>query len=119
MPAGRPKLRSGQYERITVEVAHDVLAFIDAQPVSRRGFIEALIRREMRERKEPMKYNASKDAYFGVTSDARTIRVEGAEYLESQQDGADQELLDDPDMWAGLVGNNQNVEYVFPRREQS
>lgn len=112
MPAGRPKLRSGQYERITVEVAHDVLAFIDAQPVSRRKFIESLVRKEMRERKELMKYNSEKDAYFGVTSDARAIRVEGVEYLESQQDGADEELLGDPDMWATLIGANQNVEYV-------
>lgn len=112
MPSGRPKLRSGQYERITVEVAREVLAFVDAQPVSRREFFESLIRKEMRARRKLMEYNSNEDAYFGVTSDARAIRVEGVEYLESQQDGASEELLSDPDMWATLIGANQNVEYV-------
>ena len=59
-----------------------------------------------------MEWNAEQQAYYGTTSDGRTIRVEGVEYLESQQDGVDEELLNDPDMWATLAGDNQNVEYV-------
>jgi hypothetical protein len=111
--AGRPKSREGKYERITLEVASDVLAFIDRQPDSRRGYIETLVRRAMEdERKKPMKYNAEQDAYFGVVSDGRTIRVESVEYQESERDGAGEDILNDPDMWAGLVGDNQNVEYV-------
>ena len=66
-----------------------------------------------------MKWNPQQQAYYGVTSDGRTVRVEGVEYLESQRDGADQELLDDPDSWASLAGDNQNVEYVHPRPSQS
>lgn len=111
--AGRKKIRVGTYERITLEVASDVLEFIDRQLESRRAYIESLIRREMeQERKQPMKWNNEEQAYIGTTSDGRTIRVEGVEYAESQQDGVSEETLNDPDMWATLVGDNQNVEYV-------
>lgn len=62
--------------------------------------------------RQPMEYNPDQDAYIGVMSDGRTIRVEGVEWLESQQDGVDEETLSDPDMWVTLIGVNQNVEYV-------
>jgi hypothetical protein len=66
----------------------------------------------LKKEKQPMNYNSEEDAYNGVTSDGRTIRVEGIEYLENQQDGVDEETLNDPDVWAGFAGDNQNVEYV-------
>lgn len=47
MPAGRPKSRSGAYERVTLEMRSDLLAFVDRQKVSRREFIESLIKKEM------------------------------------------------------------------------
>lgn len=116
MPGGRPRFRQGQYERIALDVARDVLAFIDRQSDSRRSYIESLVHREMEQErkkpKKPMEWNNEEQAYFGVTSDGSTIRVEGVEVAESKQDGVEEDLLLDPDMWAGLVGSNQNVEYV-------
>lgn len=38
--AGRPKTRTGDYERITLEVRKDVLQYIDDQPAYRREVIE-------------------------------------------------------------------------------
>ena len=38
--AGRPKERSGEYERITLEVRKDVLKYIDEQPAYRRQVVE-------------------------------------------------------------------------------
>jgi hypothetical protein len=73
VPAGRPKSRSGQYERITLEVARDALAFIDKQPVSRREYIELLVRREMRSNMKDIleNYLASDDFKDGVISSTR------------------------------------------------
>jgi len=62
--------------------------------------------------KQAMKWNSEKQAYFGVTSDGQTIRVEGDEYLENEQDGVPAEELNDPDVWAMCLGANQNVEIV-------
>lgn len=67
-----------------------------------------------------MIWNSDEQAYFGETSDGRTVRVEGDEMAEAAQDAglenvADYESvseLNDPDMWAGLAGDNQNVEIV-------
>lgn len=84
-----------------------------------------------------MKWDNDEQAYFGETSDGRTVRVEGAEWSESvvegvhnicrdrgldryelmdeQNEGFVEEVereLDDPDLWAGLAGDNPNVEIV-------
>ena len=61
--------------------------------------------------KQMMQWNSEKEAYFGVTSSGKAIRVEGVEYAESQQDGVDEQTLNDPDVWENLIGDNQNVEY--------
>lgn len=66
----------------------------------------------LREGKKAMQWNSDEQAYFGTTSDGRDIRVEGVEYAESWQDGGDDELLNDPDAWASLAGDNQNVTIV-------
>lgn len=77
-----------------------------------------------------MRWNSEKQAYFGVTSEGRQIRVEADEMAESAQDvGVDVEALStksvfggalnefeqhllDPDAWDACIGANQNVEYV-------
>lgn len=41
---GRPKERDGKYERITLEIASDLLAKIDASGKSRREYIEESVR---------------------------------------------------------------------------
>jgi hypothetical protein len=41
---GRPKERTGDYKRITLEIASDLLAKVDASGKSRRDYIETLIR---------------------------------------------------------------------------
>ena len=46
-PMGRPKRIQGDYERISLEIRKDLLAFIDFHPGSRREYIEQLLRREM------------------------------------------------------------------------
>lgn len=66
----------------------------------------------LRKGKKTMQWSSDAQAYFGTTSDGREIRVEGVEYAESQQAGADDEVLSDPDMWASLAGDNQNVTIV-------
>ncbi len=79
-----------------------------------------------------MKWNSDTQAYFGVTSDGQTIRVEGDEMAEAARDAgldvgelsgtsvfskwedmtaAERELLD-PDVWETCVDANQNVTYV-------
>ena len=59
-----------------------------------------------------MKWNSDTQAYFGTTSDGQTIRVEGDEYAEAEQDGTPEEELNDPDIWEMCIGANQNVTYV-------
>jgi hypothetical protein len=41
--AGRPKTRTGEYERITLEVRKDVLQYIDDQPAYRREVFEKAV----------------------------------------------------------------------------
>ena len=81
---------------------------------------------------EQMKWNSDQQAYFGKTSDGKAIRVEGDEMAEAAQDaGVDvgelsgvsvfqkwenltesEQMLLNADMWAEMVGANDNVEYV-------
>jgi len=84
-----------------------------------------------------MLWNNDSQSYRGTTSDEKIVDVSGDEYAESLADGVKMESeqrgwdaenltdeqretceqetykqIDDPNTWAGLVGDNQNVEYV-------
>lgn len=81
-----------------------------------------------------MLWNNDTQSYRGTTSDGKTIDVEGDEYAESLADGVKMEAeqrgwdvdgltdeqrelcekathaeINDPNSWAALVGDNQNV----------
>jgi hypothetical protein len=82
-----------------------------------------------------MIWNNDTQSYRGITADSKVVDVAGDEYQEALEDGilalsgeddidaipaADVEKyamevykeIDDPNMWATFVGENQNVEYV-------
>lgn len=82
-----------------------------------------------------MTWNSDTWSYRGETSDGKIVEVTGDEYAEAFSDGLEaltgiddandipadlieQHALevyaeiDDPDAWAALVGENQNVEFV-------
>lgn len=88
-----------------------------------------------RREKQMMRWQSEEDAYRGVTSVGKVIRVKGIEMAESAEDiGVDLEELSrlscsegnielsdeqvvllDPDQWAMCIGANQNVSYVYDR----
>src|SRR5258708_7519527 len=49
---GRPKERSGNYERITLEIRKDFLAMIDAQQQSRREYIERALEQYIKQQEK-------------------------------------------------------------------
>ena len=82
-----------------------------------------------------MTWNQDTQSYRGETSDGKIVDVTGDEYSEAFSDGlcavtgisdagdipagmiekhANEVYaeIDDPETWAGLVGSNQNVEFV-------
>jgi hypothetical protein len=96
-------------------------------------FIEQGLAKE----KKHMIWHNNTQSYRGETSDGQIVDVAGDEYAESLADGIKAEAehrgydpdnlteeqrevcenatyqeIDDPNTWAGLVGDNPNVEYV-------
>lgn len=84
-----------------------------------------------------MRWNNNTQSYRGTTSDDKIVDVTGDEYAEALQDGVKAEAeqrglnadsltdeqrelcekatyteIDDPNSWAQLVGDNQNVTYI-------
>lgn len=74
-----------------------------------------------------MQYNATRDAYEGVTSDGHKVVVDSDEYAEVERDSRAQGIseasieaeLTNPDTWAACVGENDRVwfEDVIPTPE--
>ncbi len=113
---GRPS--QGRTARLQATITPELMAWMEerrgAQTLS--DLVFSLLQERMRSSegkgKKAMTWSNEEQAYFGRTSDGRDIRVECVEYAESQQDGGDDELLNDPDAWASLAGDNQNVTIV-------
>lgn len=127
---GRPITRTGEYQRKTIEIRADHIEFLNSLPRSWRASIEEALEL-LQER-----HNDSQ-SYRGETSDGKIVDVAGDEYAEALADGVKAEAehrgfdpdnltaqqreicenatyqeIDDPDTWAALVGDNQNVEFV-------
>ncbi len=113
---GRPS--QGRTARLQATITPELMAWMEEQrgTSTLSDLVFLLLQEQMRRSegkgKKAMQWNQEQQAYFGMTSDGRDIRVEGVEYAESQQDGGDDELLNDPDAWASLAGDNQNVTIV-------
>jgi hypothetical protein len=118
MPAGRPKTRSGQYERTTLEVRIDLLTWMNCQDESRRELIEEALEllksqrtRGFRERYSAIleNYLASPDFRDGVISSTQAGFGGSGYSVELFPDGSFRNL------WDNQIGNRYESEGVILR----